>query len=87
MYGVGVDVTPIHLRAWSRWPEILWRRSSTRGPLADQLLTREAAATIYAAGAVTATVDTVSRVPTAALVNVMATIWMQPRSTSSRSAR
>jgi len=49
------------LDGWSRWPEILWRRFSTRGPLADQLRPRDAAATIYAAGAVTATVDTVSR--------------------------
>jgi len=48
--------TPIHLRGWSRWPEILWRRSSTRGLLVDQLRARDAAATIYAAGAVTRTV-------------------------------
>jgi hypothetical protein len=54
MYGVGADAAPIDLRGWSRWPEILWRRASTRGLLADQLRTRDAAATIYAAGAVSA---------------------------------
>jgi len=37
MYGVGADAAPIDLRGWSRWPEILWRRASTRGLLADQL--------------------------------------------------
>ena len=49
MYGVGADATRIPLRGWSRWPEILWRRASTRGLLAYQLRTRDAAATIYAA--------------------------------------